>query len=174
MIILVGHTTEKMQHTLSLLPKSLDRVLVFNGSDPFPGAIHTKNTSNRDIAMYFKGLNTTDWDTAIFINDDVQYISPEFWNIELSEDIAGVGNLATWIPDHMQNNHTLKQGRSLRFIRTSAFIAKRDYFLKNYLACRGNAQKFEKSTLHTNSFNILSPLTYYDSNVKEYYYAISR
>lgn len=171
MIILAGHTHEKMERTLSLLPENKEKILVFNGDKPFPGAIHTTNlVQGRDVAMFAEALTKTNWQKAYFINDDVEYIDNSFWEAENSDkDIVGVGNLATWIPEHMQTRHTKGQGRELRFIRTSAIFARRYFFFETFKLAGGSAQRFEKSTLRTGSYELLNPLSYYDSNVKEYF-----
>lgn len=172
MIILVGHTYEKMQHTLSLLPESIPKFLVYNGKEDFPGALKVPNhPRGRDIHMYAEGVKHTNADRLICINDDVLYIDPEFFKIK-DRDIAGVANQGTWWEIAGMGNLASwsRERLPLRFIRTSAFIITREYFNKLYKFSGPNCGKFEKNTINfTDNYKIIDPLYYYDSNVKEYW-----
>jgi len=67
-------------------------------------------------------------------------------------------------------NHAKKQGRSLRFVRTSHFAATREYFESVYMASHGKAQDFEKKTMQNTMRVCFFPRVdwVYDSNTAPY------
>ena len=149
---------------------------MFNGVEEYSGATHTNNhLTGRDVDMYYKGMLTSDSNIFAFINDDVKYLGEQFWEEyeNFYTDISGVGNLASWVDVSKLSgwiyHKSISQGKNLLFIRTSAFIITRSYFLKLFSMCGNSAQIFEKSTLkHTDSYKILNPCEAYDSNIEPY------
>lgn len=176
MIVIAGHTKEKMDHVCSIIPSRFTPIKIFNGAEKYSGAIHTTNhPTGRDVDMYNKAMLTSDNDVFAFINDDIKYLGKQFWDeySNFRADISGVANLASWVDTSKLSgwiyDKSVAQGKDVLFIRTSAFIITRDYFLKLFSLCRNSAQVFEKSTLkHTSNYKILDPCEAYDSNIEPY------
>jgi len=175
-VIVAGHTKEKMKHVCSIIPPQFSSLKIFNGVDKYPEAIHTNNhPTGRDVDMYYKAMMTSDSNIFAFINDDVKYLGKQFWEEykNFCTDISGVGNLSSWVNVSKLSgwiyNKSISQGKNLLFIRTSAFIITRDYFLKLFSISGNSAQAFEKNTLkYTSSYRILDPCEAYDSNIEPY------
>ena len=175
-IVAVGHTDWKMARLCAILPTDALAVRVFNGEQPFEGAIHRLTNAGRDVGMYRAGLDALGCDRAAFLNDDVEHVSPDFWTQarefcrgEDAAQIVGVANLLSWVDLGKCKGATLRRAladsRVPRFIRTSAFLATRAAFDQLWTLCRGSAQRFEKSTLQVTPHRFMQPIAFWDSNV---------
>lgn len=179
MIIAVGHTPEKMEHMLSMIPPEFAYKAIFNGERDKRYWQTANNTDWRDVGMYGYGVISTIGERFFCLNDDVQYVDETVWidychylNEINPPEIVGVGNLASWIDHNDIQGEVLewaeRQGRELKFIRTSGFFCTRQYFLNLWLASN-NAQEFEKGTLqYTNHYRLMNPRHLYDSNIAAY------
>lgn len=160
-----------MDAMLDLLPEAVV-FKVFNGKEPREDELVVSNLKEgRDVAMYKAGLDATGWDYAVFVNDDMQYIAPEFWDAE--GHIVGAPNLSTWVDydkcDERALAHHLKRGRDLKFIRTSCFKMRADLFNALWEKSGHVANTFEKATLSTKfEANVVPHEWLIDSNIRPY------
>lgn len=176
-IIAVGHTPEKLERLLTLLPNE-PRTVLYNGpANQCPeGAIQQPNVPGKDIEMYYQGIWLSGATRAVFVNDDVQRITDDFWSAYWrGSAIAGVANLSHWIDRTQLEGSSLawanEQGFELRFIRTACFICDTAAFIDLYETTQSAmfpAQAFEKSTLSINPYEILPPSCAVDSNIAPY------
>lgn len=180
-IIAVGHTPEKFDNLRNMLRTDIcPIVFVFNG-EYRDDSINVENSLyGRDVAMYAEGIKHSDSDRLIFINDDTQYISDQWWKLasqfvngHQDYDIAGTPNLSSWVDHSLLTGeslrHAQRQGSTNKFIRTSTFMCTREYFNTLWKGCNGDAQRFEKSTLLSyKRCRLLNPTWTYDSNTQPY------
>lgn len=183
-VIAVGHDPLNMERLVRLLAPYVAKsgcefLTVFNGEGYAADLQYTSCPIGRDVAMYAAGLLLTGAPSALFVNDDVLEIDPDpfeqAWRDQV--DLAGVPNLASWIPEGMESHQHVDQGRGIRFVRTSAFFATHSVFWPTWCAAHGSAQVFEKSILDTalrdeRRTRFLHPTTYADSNVAIYVEAL--
>ena len=182
MIVAVGHTHTKFSNLLSMLPKDLPVVKVFNGDNKRDDSFIVENNLDwRDIGMYKHAVDMCPTvNRFVFLNDDVQHLSREWWKLasmflnewQQTPDIIGVTNLASWAEwddlEEPQKKLAYKQGRQPLFIRTSAFMATKGHFY-NVLEHSDNAQEFEKQSLSlANRAHIVPAQWAYDSNIQRY------
>lgn len=195
-IVVVGHNYEKLITTQGMVQDTTkeEAIAVYNGplneppGTPVPGAEHQmahfivpNDPIGRDVAMYRHAIlaypDTSWW---MCINDDLRGFQPEWWDFireamsRRKVKICGQANLASWIPKAMAHPTHHRYGSAPRFIRTSYFAVRPDFFVTVADHVRPafgeNAQAFEKATmtLAGGRYRLFEPAwLMWDSNVRQ-------